>query len=80
VDQSAFRSAASQVDAIRNQLNQQTGLPFLELLSPTEVESTCHAYEHKWRARTYTTWITLGMFLSQIRSAMCVEEGARNGP
>ena len=69
MDQSTFRPAASQVDAIRNELDQQTGLPFLELLSPTEVESTCHAHNHKWRARTYTPWITLSMFLSQILSS-----------
>jgi hypothetical protein len=69
VDQSTFHPAAGQVDAIRNQLDQQTGLPFLELISAAEVESTCHARNHRWRNRIYTPWITLSMFLSQILSS-----------
>jgi DDE family transposase len=69
VDQSTFDSTAGQAGAIRNQLDQQTGLPFLELLSPTEVESTCRVWNHQWRSRIYTPWITLGMFLSQILSS-----------
>ena len=69
VDQSTFRSTAGQAEAVRDQFAQQTGLPFLDLLSPTEVESTCRAWNHKWRNRIYTPWITLGMFLSQILSS-----------
>jgi hypothetical protein len=69
VDQSTFNPTACQVGAIRNQLDQQTGLPFLELLSAAEVESTCHARNHQWRNRIYTPWITLSMFLSQVLSS-----------
>jgi hypothetical protein len=69
VDQSTFNPTAGQVGAIRNQLDQQTGLPFLELLSATEVESTCRAWNHRWRNRIYTPWITLSMFLSQVLSS-----------
>jgi hypothetical protein len=60
---------SGQAEAVRNQLAQQTGLPFLDLLSASEVESTCRAHNHKWRKRIYTPWITLSMFLSQILSS-----------
>jgi hypothetical protein len=69
VDQSTSRSMSGQAEAVRNQLAQQTGLPFLDLLSASEVESTCRAHNHKWRKRIYTPWITLSMFLSQILSS-----------
>ena len=67
--QSTFPSTGGQAEAVRDQFVQQTGLPFLDLLSANEVEATCRAHNHKWRARTYTPWITLGMFLSQILSS-----------
>ena len=67
--QSTSRSTGGQADAVRNQFAQQTGLPFLEVLSATEVESACRARNHKWRNRIYTPWITLSMFLSQILSS-----------
>jgi Transposase DDE domain len=38
-------------------------------MSASEVESTCRAHNHKWRARIYTPWITLNMFLAQILSS-----------
>jgi hypothetical protein len=69
VAQSNSRSTGGQAGAVRNEFVQQTGLPFLELLSATEVESTCRALSHQWRNRIYTPWITLGMFLSQILSS-----------
>jgi hypothetical protein len=69
VAQSTSRSAGGQADAVRSQFAQQTGLPFLELLSATEVESACRACGHRWRKRIYTPWITLAMFLSQILSS-----------
>ena len=62
-------SAGGQADAARNQFAQQSGLPFLEVLSAAEVESTCRDWKHKWRSRIYTPWITLTMFLSQILSS-----------
>jgi RNA polymerase sigma factor (sigma-70 family) len=52
--------------AVRNQFDEQSGLPFLDVLSAAEVESACRARNHRWRNRIYTPWITLGMFLSQI--------------
>ena len=67
--QSISHSASGQADAVRNQFDQQTGLPFVEVLSAHEVESTCRAWNHKWRSRIYTPWITLSMFLSQILSS-----------
>jgi Transposase DDE domain len=62
-------SIGGQAEAIRDQFAQQTGLPFLDALSASEVESSCRAHKHKWRARTFTPWITLSMFLSQILSS-----------
>jgi Transposase DDE domain len=69
VAQSTSHSTGSQAVAVRDQFAQQTGLPFLEILSATEVESTCRARNHKWRSRVFTPWITLNMFLSQILSS-----------
>jgi hypothetical protein len=69
VAQSTSRSAGGQADAVRDQFAQQTGLPFLELLSATEVESACRARSHRWRNRIYTPSITLAMFVSQILSS-----------
>lgn len=67
--QSPSPSTGGQAEAVRDQFAEQTGLPFLDVLSASEVESTCRAHKHKWRARTYTPWITLSMFLSQILSS-----------
>jgi hypothetical protein len=69
VVQSTSPSIGGQVEAVRDQFAQQAGLPFLDVLSASEVESSCHAHKHKWRARTFTPWITLSMFLSQILSS-----------
>jgi Transposase DDE domain len=69
VVQSTSHTAGDQADAVRNQFAQQGGLPFLEVLSPSEVESSCRSWSHRWRSRIYTPWITLGMFLSQILSS-----------
>jgi Transposase DDE domain len=69
VAQSTSRSDRGQADTVRSQFAQQPGLPFLEVLSATEVETTCRAWNHKWRNRIYTPWITLAMFLSQILSS-----------
>jgi hypothetical protein len=55
--------------AVRHQFDEQSGLPFLKVLSASEVESACRAWNHRWRNRIYTPWITLGMFLSQILSS-----------
>ena len=54
--------------SMRTRLNQQEGLPFLDLLSPETVAQACHQNHHTWRDRIYTPWITLGIFLSQILS------------
>ena len=67
--QSTSRSDCGQADTVRSQFAQQPGLPFLEVLSATEVETTCRAWNHNWRNRIYTPWITLAMFLSQILSS-----------
>ena len=62
-------STDGQAESLRDHFAQQTGLPFLDALSATEVESTCRAHNHRWRARIYTPWITLNMFLAQIVSS-----------
>jgi hypothetical protein len=69
VVQSTSHSANGQAEAVRNQFDQKAGLPFLEVLSASEVESSCRSWSHRWRNRIYTPWITLGMFLSQILSS-----------
>jgi hypothetical protein len=69
VAQSTFCSTGGQADAVRDQVAAQAGLPFLEVLSASEVESTCRAHGYKWRSRIFTPWITLSMFLSQILSS-----------
>ena len=40
-----------------------------ERLSVSEVESACRDWNHRWRNRIHTPWITLSMFLSQILSS-----------
>jgi Transposase DDE domain len=69
VVQSTSHTAGGQADAVRNQFAQQPGLPFLEVLSASEVDATCRSWGHRWRNRIYTPWITLGVFLSQIISS-----------
>jgi hypothetical protein len=68
VVQSTNRSACRQFDSVRDQLKQQQGLPFLELLSRGFVEAACRNCHHFWRERIYTPSITLAIFLSQILS------------
>ncbi len=67
--QSTSHTAGGQADAVRNQFADQSGLPFVDILSASEVDATCRSWGHRWRNRIYTPWITLGMFLSQIISA-----------
>jgi hypothetical protein len=69
VVQSTGPATGGQAEAVRNQFARQTGLPFVEALSASEVESTCRTWNHRWRNRIYTPWITLCMFLSQIISS-----------
>ena len=49
--QSTSPSTGGQAEAVRDQFAQQTGLPFLDVLSASEVESTCRAHNHKWRSQ-----------------------------
>ena len=67
--QSIDSSPPNQFQSLRQQFDQEEGLPFLELLSRTTVEAACRQLNHRWRDRIYTPWITLGIFLSQILSA-----------
>jgi hypothetical protein len=57
-----------QFTPLRDRLGEQPGLPFLELLAPDAVEQACRGCDHAWRERTYTPWVTLGIFLSQALS------------
>lgn len=66
--QSTAPPALDQVDAVRDRLKQQHGLPFLNILSPDLVDDACRRCQHRWRVRIYTPWITLGLFLSQVLS------------
>jgi Transposase DDE domain len=68
VAQSTAPSTPEPLLARRDQLRRQPGLPFLELLSRALVEDMCRQLNYPWRKRTYTPWITLGMFLSQVLS------------
>jgi hypothetical protein len=68
VTQSTAPSPRDQIDSLRDQLHQEQGLPFLDLLSQALVEDMCRQGNHPWRNRTYTPWITLGLFLSQVLS------------
>lgn len=54
--------------SLRGQFQHAQGLPFLDVLSEESVAQACHSHNHRWRNRTYTPWITLGIFLSQILS------------
>jgi hypothetical protein len=58
--------APDQIRSTRDRLQHQQGLPFLELLSRALVDDACRQLNHPWRNRTYTPWITLGLFLSQV--------------
>jgi Transposase DDE domain len=57
-----------QFDSLRNQLDEQQGLPFLKLLSRATVEQACRLCNHPWRERLFTPWMTLVIFLSQVLS------------
>jgi hypothetical protein len=72
-------SARHQVDDIRCQLKREQGLPFLNVLSRALVEDMCRQLNPPWRSRTYTPWVTLGLFLSQVLSddPSCDEAGDR---
>ena len=61
-------SPRDKVGAVRTELKQQPGLPFLDLLCRALVEDRCRQLNHPWRRRTYTPWVTLGLFLSQVLS------------
>ena len=68
-------STRDQVEAVRDRLQRQEGLPFLDVLSRALVEDMCRQLNHPWRQRTYTPWITLGLFLSQVLSDdQCCDE------
>jgi hypothetical protein len=68
VAQSNASSSRDQFVSLRDQFAQQTGLPFLRVLSRAFVETACRHLSHRWRKRVYTPWITLSIFLSQILS------------
>ncbi len=68
-------SSCLQFDSVRDQLDQEPGLPFLSLLSSPMVEAACRFIGHQWRDRIYRPWITLVIFLSQVLSAeQCCDE------
>jgi hypothetical protein len=60
--------ARHQVDDIRCQLKREPGLPFFNVLSRALVADMCRQLNYPWRSRTYTPWVTLGLFLSQVLS------------
>ena len=66
--QSIPAAAARQFGSLRDDLDRREGLPFLDHLSRARVEAACRVCGHPWRERTYTPWITLGVFLSQVLS------------
>jgi hypothetical protein len=68
VAQSIPTAPGRQFDPLRDHLDRQEGLPFLNHLSRARVEAACRDRGHPWRERIYTPWITLGIFLSQVLS------------
>jgi hypothetical protein len=68
VTQSTAPSARRQIDSLRDQFQQEQGLPFLDLLSQALVDDMYRQGNYPWRNRAYTPWITLGLFLSQVLS------------
>ena len=64
--QSTVPSSRDQFRALRDQLQNQPGLPFLDLLCPRLVAEIARQCHHQWRNRIYTPWITLSLFLSQV--------------
>jgi Transposase DDE domain len=68
VAQSILTPSGRQFDSLREHLNRQQGLPFLDHLSPARVEASCRDRGHTWRERIYPPRITLGIFLSQVVS------------
>jgi hypothetical protein len=61
-------SPRGQFDSLRDQLVGHKGLLFLRTLSRAFVEAACRQANHSWRERTYTPWVTLSIFLSQVLS------------
>jgi hypothetical protein len=68
VAQSTAVSPRHQFGSLRDQFQQQPGLPFLRALSRDLVEAACRHVNLRWRQRVYTPWITLSLFLSQVLS------------
>lgn len=68
MDQSTAASTRDQIHSHRDRLNEQPGLPFLDTLSRTSVDSACRGLIHVWRRRIYTPWVTLNLFLAQVLS------------
>ena len=68
VTQSTAPSPRDQIDSLRDQFQQEQGLPYLDLLTQALVDDMCRQGNYPWRNRTYTPWMTLGLFLSQILS------------
>ena len=66
--QSIAPSPRDQIDSLRDQFQQEQALPYLDLLSQALVEDMCRQRNYPWRNRSYTPWITLGLFLSQVLS------------
>ena len=57
--QSTSPSALDPAQEVRNALAQQSGLPFLALLSASVVESAGRAWSHRWRDRRRETGIAV---------------------
>lgn len=66
--QSILTPSGRQLGPLREHLEQQQGLPFLDHLSRARVEASCRQRAHSGRERIYTPWTTLGIFLSQVVS------------
>lgn len=66
--QSTPPAPQDQFVTVRDRLARREGLPFLTVLSRSFIVAACRAFNHQWRERIYTPWITLSLFLSQILS------------
>ena len=58
-----------QVDALRREFLQGSGLPFADVLSPACLAEAMAEIERPWKDRIFTPLVTLWVFLGQVLNA-----------
>lgn len=64
----AKRPTSKRARRVRDQLAENPGLMFRQVLTGEDVENECHALGHVWRERVFTPLVTLWTFLWQVLS------------